>query len=192
MTKVLKTIDNTHVLNNIENDKFYSPENLAERFQVSLSSIYKLLRSGGLPHIRLGKIYRIPATDLGRYLARQAKNISVGRKPKIPKAADFFIRKLQKSSLAQNVLEVWLFGSYARGDYDLNSDIDLLVVLKSKDVPSSEILIDLSERAMESTDYEELIAVKEVEAGEWAAMKKDKVGFVQAVEGEGVLLWKNL
>lgn len=179
------------MLNNIENDKFYSPEDLAERFQVSLSSIYKLLKSGGLPHIRLGKVYRIPATDLQGYLAKKGKNISIGQKPKIPEAAKYFISQLQQSSIAKNISEVWLFGSYARGDYDLDSDIDLLVVFKNKNIASSKAIADLSENAMEKTGYEELLSVKEMDEKEWMTMKKNKISLVQAIEQEGVLLWNN-
>lgn len=179
------------MLNNIENDKFYSPEDLAERFQISLSSIYKLIKNGGLPHIRLGKIYRIPATDLQRYLAKQGKNIAVGKRPKIPEAANFFINALQQSSLAKDILEVWLFGSYARGDYDLDSDVDLLIVLKNKNIELSKTIADLSENAMEKTDYEELLSVKEVDDKEWTTMKKNRFGLAQSVEEEGLLLWKN-
>ncbi len=179
------------MLNSIENDKFYSPEDLADKFQVSLSSIYKLIKSGGLPHLRLGKVYRIPATDLQRYLAKQGKNISVGLRPKVPEAANFFVSKSQKSPIAKNILEVWLFGSYSRGDYDLDSDIDLLVVLKNKSIESSKTIADLSENAMEKTDYEELLSIKEVDNEEWSTMKKNKFSLAQSIEQEGMLLWKN-
>lgn len=184
-------IDNIKVLNRIENDKFYSPEDLAERFQISLSSIYKLIKSGGLPHIRLGKVYRIPATDLQRYLAKQGKNISVGKKPEIPQAANFFVSELQQSSIANNILEVWLFGSYARGDYDLDSDVDLLIVLGNKNIASSKLITDLSENVMEKVNYEELLSVKEMDDKEWTTMKKNKFGLTQSIEQEGTLLWKN-
>ncbi len=184
-------IDNIDVLNNIENDKFYSPEDLAERFQVSLSSIYKLIKMGGLPHIRLGKVYRIPATDLQHYLAKQGKNISFGLRSKIPEAANFFVSELQKSPIAKNISEVWLFGSYARGDYDFDSDIDLLLVLKNKTITASKLIADLSENAMEKTNYEELLSIKEMDEAGWMTMKKNKFGLAQSIEQEGILLWKN-
>lgn len=179
------------MLNSIENDKFYSPEDLADRFKISLSSVYKLIKSGGLPYIRLGKVYRIPAADLQHYLSKQGKNISQGRKSTVPEAALFFVSELRKSSLAKSVLEVWLFGSYARGDYDLDSDVDLLIVLKSKNIESSKTIADLCENAMEKVNYEELLSIKEVGDEEWTEMKKNKFGLAQSIEKEGMSLWKN-
>lgn len=34
------------MLKTIEKESFYAPEDLAEKFKISLSSIYKLIRSG--------------------------------------------------------------------------------------------------------------------------------------------------
>lgn len=180
-----------YVINNIKNESFYSPEELAEQFQISLSSIYKMIKSGGLPHIRLGKVYRIPASDLQRYIASKAKGVTLQEAPKIPGVATILTDYLKKSHLSENILEVWLFGSYARGDYDLNSDVDLLIVLKDKNLEISQLITELSEKAMEAVHYEELLAPLEILNEEWNSMKQNKYTLAQLIETEGILLWKN-
>ena len=41
----------------------------AERLSISLSSTYDLIRSGRLPHYRIGGAIRLTAADLDRFLA---------------------------------------------------------------------------------------------------------------------------
>lgn len=41
------------------------------------------------------------------------------------------VKKELKKLYKENLIDIILYGSYARGDYNENSDIDLLVVLKS-------------------------------------------------------------
>jgi predicted nucleotidyltransferase len=44
-----------------------------------------------------------------------------------------------KNLYGENLVEVILYGSYARGDYNEHSDIDLLVILKNLSSPGEEI-----------------------------------------------------
>src|SRR3989338_5698943 len=46
------------------------------------------------------------------------------------KSLPLFLEKLKKAKLP--IISVILFGSYARGDYDEDSDIDVLVILKKE------------------------------------------------------------
>ena len=177
------------MLDTLEKDTFYSPEELAGKFRLSLSSIYKLVRSGEIPSIRLGKIYRIPASDLAQFLTRQK---SAGRPvPKIPVAAQKFLDHLKNSPLKPRVQEVYLYGSYARGDYDLDSDIDLCVILDRLNLKDRHLISSLVERAMAATGYEELLSVREEAADSWARRSQQQYPLVQSILREGIPLWKN-
>lgn len=193
MTKALKTIKMIGMINNIENEKFYSPEDLAETFQVSLSSIYKLIHNGNLPHIRLGKVYRIPASDLKSYLVKRGHHLKTTnpRELKEIPVLNGFFKEIEKSPLKKTIREIWLFGSYARGDYQVDSDVDLLVVLKERSLRMSQQLSELSEKAMEAVDYEDLLSLMELSEEEWNSMKKNKYLLAQTIAGEGILLWKH-
>ena len=120
--------------NRIKKEEYFKPEDLAEKFKISLSSIYKLIKSGELSHIRLGKVYRIPASDLQKYLGQEKKQSPNSREMPNQKVINIFLNALQNSPLKENIREVWLYGSYARGDYDINSDIDLLIIFKNKEI----------------------------------------------------------
>lgn len=44
---------------------------VAEQLRVSTMTIYRLIRGGELPAVRVGRNYRVPVADLERYLAAQ-------------------------------------------------------------------------------------------------------------------------
>ena len=50
--------------------EYLSLEDVAELLGVNYQLIYKLVRSGELPAVRLGRVYRVQRSDLDRYLAR--------------------------------------------------------------------------------------------------------------------------
>jgi len=53
--------------------KFMTLEDVAELLGVNYQLIYRLVRSGELPAIRLGRVYRITKEDLDAYLIRQKR-----------------------------------------------------------------------------------------------------------------------
>ncbi len=52
---------------------------VAQLMRVSNMTVYRLIKSGQLSAIRVGKNYRIRATDIDRYLAERA--VRVGEEP---------------------------------------------------------------------------------------------------------------
>ena len=52
--------------------KFYSLEEVAEIFGVNYQLIYKLVRSGELPSVRIGKIFRVSEAQLKVYMDSQS------------------------------------------------------------------------------------------------------------------------
>jgi excisionase family DNA binding protein len=51
--------------------KFVTVAELASELRVSNMTVYRLVQSGQLPAVRVGRSYRIRATDVDRYLADQ-------------------------------------------------------------------------------------------------------------------------
>ena len=51
-----------------KNTEYMSLEEVADMLGVTYQLIYRLVRAGDLPAIRLGKLYRVSRTDLDRYL----------------------------------------------------------------------------------------------------------------------------
>jgi excisionase family DNA binding protein len=59
----------------IETGKFYSLEDIAQMLAVTYQSVYKLVRSGELGALRVGKVYRVSERDLASYLERQREQV---------------------------------------------------------------------------------------------------------------------
>ncbi|MBI4374212.1 MAG: helix-turn-helix domain-containing protein [Deltaproteobacteria bacterium] len=177
------------MLETINNETFYSPEELAKKFKLSLSSVYKLVRSGEIPSIRLGKIYRIPGSDLEKYLHK--KRAQSGIRIQIPKVADAFVDFLQKWKWKKRIKEIYLYGSYARGDFNEDSDVDLCIIVDQLDRGMRQEISHATEKAMEQVDYQELLSVHEESLESWERMKKADYPLVQNILREGIALWKN-
>jgi len=53
-------------------DRLLTVREVAEAMRVSNMTIYRLIRAGALPAVRVGRNYRIRAADVDAYLARSA------------------------------------------------------------------------------------------------------------------------
>lgn len=58
--------------------EFLSLEEVADKLGVTYQLIYRLARSGELPAVRLGKLYRVASADLAAYLERSKSSASTG------------------------------------------------------------------------------------------------------------------
>ena len=52
--------------------KFYTLEEVAELFGVNYQLIYKLVKTGELPSVRIGKMFRVSEAQLKEYMDRQS------------------------------------------------------------------------------------------------------------------------
>ena len=57
---------------------YMSLEEVADMLGVTYQLIYRLVRSGELPAVRLGKLYRVSREDLDSYLERSKRSASGG------------------------------------------------------------------------------------------------------------------
>ena len=51
--------------------RFLTVTEVAANLRVSNMTVYRLINTGGLPAVRIGKSFRIREDDLNRYLAQQ-------------------------------------------------------------------------------------------------------------------------
>ena len=58
--------------------EYMSLEDVADMLGVTYQLIYRLVRSGELPAVRLGKLYRVSRSDLDGYLERSKNASSAG------------------------------------------------------------------------------------------------------------------
>ncbi len=102
----------------------------------------------------------------------------------IPEIIPEFKANLQKL-YGDNLQSIILYGSWARGEANENSDIDLMVVLTNKITPGKEIdrMLDLITDL--NLKYGELLSVCPVSAGDYEIAETP---FLNNIHREGVLI----
>lgn len=108
---------------------------VAKYLKLSEVMVYKLAQGGGIPASKIGSAWRFSQDEIDRWLVRGTKTSAdvVGA---AGEALGDFIRMVREE-YQDDFATAILFGSYARGEADEGSDIDVLVVLKEIDDPSA-------------------------------------------------------
>ena len=97
------------------------------------------------------------------------------------RALDEFIRRVE-ARFGDSVQEIILFGSYARGDHDEESDIDVLIV---GDVDFDELMNIVTDILLEYGELISPIVLKPEEFG------KRRDSFIKTVLSEGKVLYSS-
>ena len=100
-------------------------------------------------------------------------------------AVQSFVRQL-RDLLAEQLLDVVLFGSKARGDSGPWSDIDILIVVQVEGWPLRREISTLAARI--SLEYDVLIGPRVIGQERWERMRQDRFRLYQNVVAEGISL----
>ncbi len=101
------------------------------------------------------------------------------------KAIKEFINSI-KTKHGAKIDRIILFGSFARGDYRKESDIDVLVIWKGDEVEGWN---SLEREAVEVLfKYGSFISLKIISPTEYSAMKEMDFPFIKNVSAEGVVV----
>jgi predicted nucleotidyltransferase len=98
-----------------------------------------------------------------------------------------FITKL-RDEYADKVILVVLFGSKARGDFDEESDLDVLVVVESDGWRFHREISFMGSRA--SLEYDVNISPKALTQAHYRNLQELRTPFFESVQAEGVELWR--
>jgi len=100
-------------------------------------------------------------------------------------AVEIFSERM-KALLMDNLVSIKLFGSKVRGDFNADSDIDILIVVKEKDFHLREkiydVLLDID------LEFDPRISLKIFSEKEITINKQLKSPFIFNIEREGVTL----
>jgi predicted nucleotidyltransferase len=88
--------------------------------------------------------------------------------------------------LDRRLVEVYLFGSKARGDFTPDSDLDLLIVLEADDWETKDNVRFTA--ADVSLEYDVLINTHILNQARWAKMARQRVTLWREVQRDGILL----
>jgi predicted nucleotidyltransferase len=100
-------------------------------------------------------------------------------------AVQSFVCQL-RDLLAEQLLDVVLFGSKARGDSGPWSDIDILIVVQVEGWPLRREISTLAARI--SLEYDVLIGPRVIGRERWERMRQDRFRLYQNVAAEGISL----
>lgn len=102
---------------------------LAAYLKLSEAVIYKFAQGGQLPAAKIGDVWRFSQEQIDQYLLKQNNTSTQWPPEPIKDAVHEFVQAV-KAEFQDNLSDILVFGSWARGDADEQSDVDLLVILK--------------------------------------------------------------
>lgn len=105
------------------------------------------------------------------------------------KALDNIVEDLAASPLiADRVEEIIVFGSRVRGDYNGESDFDVLVIVRDKDIKIETAIIKYFGAKEDQTGIPFAPVIKD-----WKVFDNERLyrtGFARAIEEEGVIIYR--
>src|SRR3989338_9951347 len=103
-------------------------QDVAKYLQLSTMMIYKLAQEGKIPAVKIGRVWRFEKDAIDLWLKSNQMTSNV---PDLTSQILENFSKELKIVFKGNLFRVVLFGSRARGDAKEDSDIDVLIVLKT-------------------------------------------------------------
>jgi predicted nucleotidyltransferase len=101
---------------------------------------------------------------------------------------DVFVERIT-DIIGDGLCQIVLYGSYARGDYNEHSDIDIMLLVKASELESKEYLDDIAELCfeleMEYSVYLSPVLQNIEEFNYWST----GIPFYQNVKREGVVMY---
>jgi excisionase family DNA binding protein len=122
----------------MENNEIMTIKDLGLYLKINEKTIYKLAKKKELPGIKIGGMWRFKKEAVDSWLVNFSKKIEVA---KMKNSGNLNLKDNEKKALLElkkilfksfSVAEIILYGSKARGDFDEESDMDILIILKNK------------------------------------------------------------
>jgi len=122
----------------MENNEIMTIKDLALYLKINEKTIYKLAKKKELPGIKIGGMWRFKKEAVDSWLVDFSKKIEA---TKMKNSGNLNLRDNEKKALQElkkilfksfSVAEIILYGSKARGDFDEESDMDILIILNGK------------------------------------------------------------
>lgn len=107
-------------------------------------------------------------------------------RPAVRAAIAEYVRRLT-TEYADDVVSIMLYGSWARGDANEESDIDVFIVVQHNTAVLEQALANLAWEVQ----YKHGVVISDIVRGvdQLSAMQANRFPFYQSLEREGVVLW---
>lgn len=103
-----------------------------------------------------------------------------------PRALEI-VKKLKEiliSQFAQEILKVVVFGSYATGKETPDSDLDILIVVKDKELEKE--IDNMAYKVMWAYNFSPLLSIYVITEAHFTYIKKIRTGFYESIEEDGI------
>ena len=120
-----------------------------------------------------------PAGCVGSIVRKSATSAPARRRRRAP----VFLAELCRRLVANGAQRIYLFGSYARGEADVDSDVDLVVI---QDTPMP--FFDRLRAAWACAEPDWPVDILVYTPAEFEAMQREGNAFAETVAAEGVVL----
>lgn len=107
-------------------------DELTRHIKVSRAFLYKEAQAGRIPAAKVGRSWRFDRARIDQWLQEKSRGAKVGSVSEFPwsDCLEVFLSGLQ-AKFGERFSSLWIYGSWARGDQHPESDVDLMIVLKS-------------------------------------------------------------
>lgn len=107
--------------------------------------------------------------------------------PRVEKIVRTFKKELLEK-LDGHIIKTILFGSYARGEEEPDSDVDMLIIADDKNRNLEKSIGDIAYKIMWDNDFNPLLSIMVVSEVEFKKFYNLGYSFYENVEKEGILL----
>jgi predicted nucleotidyltransferase len=97
-------------------------------------------------------------------------------------------KKKLLSEIPDKVLKIIIFGSYARGDEALDSDLDILVITTEKSKELERLIFNIAYEIMWEHNFTPLISLEIMTEAHWRFLKAKGSSFYKNIQREGIIL----
>jgi len=136
-------------------DEVMDIEGLSQYLKLAPITLYKMVKAGKVPCRRIGKSLRFPKSMIDRWLNEETVPDRIK-----PSVAQFAQRV--RTCFGGRVKAVRLYGSWARGEARIDSDIDVAVIVDRRDPALIRQVSDIaSEVSLESDQFISPLVIEE-------------------------------
>ena len=104
------------------------------------------------------------------------------------KVLEELVEEMRDYPFFEKIEEMVIFGSRVRGDFDVESDFDILVVVNAKDIETETALIRFLGRKEDASGVPFSPVIKDKKT--YDKEKRYMTGFARAIEEEGITIYR--